>query len=606
MRAQIDRAPLSPGVYIFRGEGKKILYVGKAIRLRDRLKAYVPPVKDERPSVLLLVPQIREVEWLITDTEKEAILLENSLIKTHRPRYNISLRDDKSYVSLRLTKHAHPRLFVTRNIVRDGSEYFGPYSSAAGVRQTLKLIQQLFRVRDCTDSFYSQRSRPCMRYEIKRCTAPCVALVTPEAYAEQVRQACLFLIGQKDELVARLRKEMEEASEGTRFEEAALLRDRLADVEGTLEPQEVESRSDERDADAIGLSGDADATLIKVLKIRKGRLIAADEFLTEEPVGSSSEIVRAFFQEYYLADYPGHEIPPQLLLPIDVDDQSSFETLFAERAGHKVTLFVPKRGAAQRLLVLAERNAASAFGERKRKTEKNQRAMSELQFKLKLPRLPKRIEGYDISNLQGAEAVGSMIVFVDGEPDKTKYRQFNIRSVKVPDDFAMLREMFERRFRKMSAENRPDLILVDGGRGQLRQATEALREAGMTDLPIASIAKEREAQPDRIFLPGQKNPILFPRSSPVLHLLQGVRDEAHRFGITRHRRARSRATIGSVLNRIPGIGPKRQRALLRAFGSVDEISRAPLEELTKISGITAAAAQSIAKFFAKTEAPGEE
>lgn len=605
VKEQIDRAPESPGVYLFKGEKGKVLYVGKAIRLRNRLKSYVSPGRDERPSVLLLVPQIRDVEWLMTDTETEAILLENSLIKTHRPRYNIALRDDKSFVSLRLTKHGFPRLFVTRTIVRDGSDYFGPYSSAKDVRQTLKLIQKLFLVRDCTDTFFRARSRPCLRYEIKRCSAPCVDLVNEAAYVEQVRHARLFLGGNKDQLVGRLQGEMDQASSEMRYEEAGRLRDRLSAIEGTFEPQKVESRSEDRDADAIGLSGDADATLIKVLKIRKGRWIAADEFLAEEPISSAALITRTFLQQYYLADFPGHPIPPQLLLASDVSDASAFETLLGDRAGRRVRILTPKRGTARKLLGLAEKNAASSFAERKRKSEKNQKVLAELAFKLKLNGPPKRIEGYDISSFHGAEPVGSMVVFVDGEADPTRYRHYTIRSVKGSNDFAMLKEMFDRRFAKLRPENRPDLLLVDGGRGQLRQAADALAEVG-ADIPILSIAKEKEAAPERLFLPGQKNPIVYPKSSPLLHLLQRVRDEAHRFGITRHRRARSKKTLQSVLGRVPGVGLKRQRSLLKNLGSAEKVSTASLEELLQVPGIPRSTAESIRDFFGKTDQPSEE
>jgi excinuclease ABC subunit C len=614
VKEQIDRAPETPGVYLFKGADGKVLYVGKAIRLRDRLKSYLNPLRDERPSVALLVPQIHDVEWLMTDTEKEAVLLENSMIKTHRPRYNISLRDDKSYVSLRLTKHKYPRLFITRAVVRDGSDYFGPYSSVADLRQTLKLIQQLFRVRDCTDSFFAARSRPCLRYEIKRCSAPCVGQPQPERYAEQVRQATLFLGGNKEELVRRLESEMRRASEDLRYEDAARLRDRVAAVAGTLEPQRVESREDERDADAVGLFGDAEATLIKILKIRKGRWVSADEFMTGEPVSASREITRAFLAQYYLADYPGHEIPPQLLIACDVEDAGTFEALLGERAGRRVRLVNPQRGTARKLLGLAEQNVRSAFAERKRKSEKSRKVLAELAAKLRLPRPPKRIEGYDISSFHGAEPVGSMIVFMEGEPDPSRYRQYGIRSVKGADDFAMLKEMFGRRFAKLSEENRPDLIVVDGGRGQLRQALDALAEAAAEGFAVISIAKEKELvsrtgrkyAPERLFLPGQKNPLVFVPSSPVLHLLQRVRDEAHRFGITRHRRARNRNALQSILGRIPGVGPKRQRSLLKELGSVERVSLASTGDLCNVAGISKTVAASIHDYFEKLRNSSEE
>ncbi len=604
-REQIKRSPEGPGVYILKGKSQQILYVGKAIRLRDRLKSYLNLNRNERPSMTLLIPQVEEVEWLLTDNEKEALLLENSLIKAHRPRYNISLRDDKSYVSLRLTQHLFPRLFVTRQIDRDGSEYFGPYSSVSDLRQTLKLVQKIFLTRDCSDSFYDSRTRPCLRYQIKRCSAPCVGYVSQESYAEQVRHAKIFLSGNKELLISRLQSEMNQASMNLKYEEAAILRDRLTAIEETLRPQKVESRRDHRDADTIGLAGDSQATLIKVLKIRKGRLIGADEFLTHEPICADKEITRAFIAQYYLADFPGHEVPSQLLMEKKIEDLEMFQILLSERSGGKVKLLTPKRGAAHRLLKLAQRNAASSLAERKRKSDRTQKLLSELAQKLSLKSIPKRIEGYDISSFHGAQPIGSMVVFIDGEPDKSKYRHYGIRSVKGSNDFAMLREMFERRFQKLTESDRPGLILVDGGRGQLRQALDVLKNLNIQDLAVVSMAKEKELKsksgkryaPERLFLPGQKNPLVFPSSSPLLHLLQRVRDEAHRFGITRHRRARKKETFQSILQRIPGVGLKRQRALLKSFGSVEGIQNASMEQLQAVSGFNKKVAQGVQDFF---------
>ncbi|HLG20809.1 MAG TPA: excinuclease ABC subunit UvrC [Bdellovibrionota bacterium] len=611
---QIERAPQSPGVYLLKGAEENVLYVGKAKRLRDRLKAYVVPGRDERPSVQILVPQVETVEWLLTDNEKEALLLENSLIKTHRPRYNILLRDDKSYASLRLTRHAFPRLFVTRKIVRDGSEYFGPYSSVADLRQTLKLIQKLFQIRDCSDSFFDRRTRPCLQHQIRRCTAPCVKWVREDQYAGQIQQAKLFLAGDKLTLIERLKSEMTAASTDQLYEEAAQLRDRMLAVEGTLEPQKVESRKDERDADAIGLAGDEDATLVKILKIRRGRLISADEFFVNEPISSAPEITRAFLQQYYLSDFPGHEIPPQLLVQHSVSDAAIFESLLADRCGRMVKILQPQRGTAHRLLLLSERNAVSSLAERKRRSERNVKLLENLQRKLHLPRLPKRIEGYDISNFHGAQPVGSRVTFIDGEADKTKYRHYGIRTVKGSNDFAMLHEMFERRFRTMSEDDRPDLVLVDGGKGQLRQIVEVARDLGISDLSLASLAKEKELRsrsgrkyaPERVFLPGQKNPLIFAPSDPLLHLLQRVRDEAHRFGITHHRKARNKATLQSILSRIPGVGPKRQRALLKSLGSLERIQAASIEEISAVKGMTAPAARMLFDFFHRVEDASEE
>ncbi len=611
---QIERAPQSPGVYLFRGKGEKVLYVGKAIRLRDRLRSYRKPNRDERPSVLLLVPQIESVEWLLTDNEKEALLLENSLIKTHRPRYNINLRDDKSYVSLRMTKHPFPRLFITRKIIKDGSQYFGPYASVADLRKTLKLLQQIFQIRDCTDSFFSNRSRPCLRHQIKRCSAPCVGDATSEGYEKQVRQASLFLKGEKGELVERLAREMEEASSALRYEEAAMIRDRIEAVEETLEPQSVESRSHDRDADAIALAGDQEATLIKVLKMRNGRLLAADELLTSEPIGSAPEITRAFLAHYYLAEFPPPEIPSQLLLAHPISDAEGFEALLTERRGRRVRILYPKRGEGLRVLKLAERNSQSSLGERKRKSEKNQRLLEALEKKLQLPSLPRRIEGYDISAFHGADPIGAKVVFVDGEKDKTQYRSYRIRNVKGSNDFAMLREVFLRRFAKLDPDRRPDLVLVDGGRGQLRQIVDVLSELKVEGIPVVAMAKEKElvsrsgkrSAPERFYLPGQKNALVLPANSSLLHLLQRIRDEAHRFGITRHRKSRHRHTLRSLLERVPRIGPKRQKILLRKIGSLEQIKTTSTEELATIPGISRDAAEAVTQFFSASPDRSEE
>jgi len=611
---QIERAPQSTGVYLFKDEKKNILYVGKALRLRDRLKSYVKLNRDERPSIALLVPQIQEVEWLLTDNEKEALLLENSLIKSHRPKYNIELRDDKSYVSLRLTPHKFPRLFITRKIIKDGSVYFGPYSSVRDLRQTLKLLQRIFLLRDCSDSYFKNRSRPCLRYQIKRCSAPCVDYVDEAAYGAQVLQARQFLSGNKKDLIQSLHQSMVNASESQEYEKAAVLRDRFVAIQSTLEPQKVESRKDEQDADAVGIAGDGDATLLKVLKIRKGRLVGADEFLVQEPVSASEEIFRAFLQEYYLQGFPGREIPPQLLLPALMADAKSFEVLLSDQSQRRVRLHVPKRGKSFRLLKLAERNARSSLGERKRKSEHTTMLLNEVARKFKLRRFPKRIEGYDISTFHGAQPVGAMIVFMDGEADSTKYRHFNIRTVKGSNDFAMLKEMFERRFRKLDDTNRPDLVLVDGGKGQLRQAMDVLQKLQIEGFNVIAIAKEKELRtrsgkrlaPERFYVPGQKNAIVLPKSSKILHLLQRVRDEAHRFCITRHRKARKSSTLQSVLGQIPGIGPKRQKVLLKAFRSLDHIARATLDELKSTKGMTESCAAEVFNHFRSQKNASEE
>jgi excinuclease ABC subunit C len=441
-----------------------------------------------------------------------------------------------------------------------------------------------------------------------------VGLVSEAGYAEQVRGATQFLLGDKAGVVRELRARMEEASGSQRYEEAATHRDRMRAVEETLEPQRIEDRRDRRDADAIGLAGDDTATLVKVLKVRDGRVTGADEYFVPEPVAAGSEIARAFLQHHYLAETLDRMPPPELFLGVRVPDEGGFESLLSERRGRRVRLVRPKRGRGLRLLRLAERNAAASLAERKRRSERNEALLGELGRALRLARIPRRIEGYDISNLHGAEPYGSMVVFTDGEADRNRYRYYRIRSVKGSNDFAMLREVFERRFRKLEDENRPDLVLVDGGKGQLRQAVDVLREAGVSGVELVSIAKEKELvsrsgkkyAPERIFLPGQKNPLVFAPSSPVLHLLQRVRDEAHRFGITRHRRSRGKSALASILRRIPAVGPSRQKALVRALGSVERIAASSVEELSRVAGMTRPAARSVYDFFRAAAADGDE
>lgn len=602
----IERSPDSCGVYLMKGGDQKILYVGKALRLRDRLRSYVHPERDTRPSVQLLVPLIEDVEWLITATEKEALLLENSLIKSHRPKYNISFRDDRSYVSLKITQHAFPRLHVTRKIFQDGGKYFGPYSSSNDVRRTLKLVQKIFKLRDCSDAYFNARKRPCLQYQIKRCSAPCVNYISEEAYAREAQEAQLFLHGNREELTRKLKKEMKEASEDLKFEQAAALRDRLASVEATLEPQIVESRKDDRDADVLGIFGDSSASLVKVLKVRKGRLTGADEHFIEEPITAAQEILRAILQSYYLSEKAGGDIPSQLIFGQDIPDAEAFQTLFMDKYGKKTTFVFPQRGLANRLLDLAQKNAESSFEERKRKSRLNHELLDNLRRHFNLSNFPKRIEGYDISNFHGASPIGSMVVFVDGEPDKRQYRGYNIKTIKGSNDFGMLREMFLRRFAKVvEGGTRPDLVLVDGGKGQLAQAVEVLKELNIEGIDVMSIAKEKELKsrsgkkyaPERFFFPGRKNSVVLPPSSKLLHLLQRVRDESHRNGITKHRKGRKKATLQTVLSRIPGVGAVKQKTLLIHFGSVDAILASTLDQLEQAPGLNKKTARAVYDFF---------
>ncbi|MCB0309434.1 MAG: excinuclease ABC subunit UvrC [Bdellovibrionales bacterium] len=612
----IEPAPNSTGVYLMKNHQGHVLYVGKAIRLRDRLKAYVHPERDTRPSVSLLVPKIEDIEWLLTETEKEALILENSLIKSHRPKYNISFRDDRSYLSLKLTtSHKFPRLFATRKIVNDKSMYFGPYASSQDARRTLKLVQKIFQVRDCSDSYFKQRKRPCLQYQIRRCSAPCVDLVNQDVYKGQVQDAVLFLNGKKDDLIQRLKQDMHEKSRNLDFEHAKVIRDRLQSIESCKLELCPQSRSDDRDADIFGIFGDESATLIKVIVVRGGRLTGTREHFLEEPVEASAEMIRALLQSYYLSERGLLEPPRQLIFGHEVSDSEAFEALLSERHGRAIRCLFPKRGLPHRLLQLANRNAQTAFHERKRKSALNHQLLTALQKEFKLNRFPKRIEGYDISSFHGASPIGSMVVFIDGESDPRQYRAYNIRNIKGSNDFGMLREMFERRFTKIkNGEEKPDLVLVDGGKGQLSQLVDVLKDLNIEGIDVMSIAKEKELKtrsgkkysPERFFFPGRKNAIVLEASSKILHLLMRVRDEAHRFGITRHRQSRKKSTLQSILARIPGVGPTRQKRLLTHFGSIKNIQTAKLEELEKVPGLHRDVARAVYDFFRQLNSAGEE
>lgn len=612
LQEKILRAPQSPGVYIFKDAKDRYLYVGKANNIRSRLQSY-SMLRDERPSIPLMVPKIEHVEWFLTDHEKEAFILENNLIKSYRPKYNIMYRDDKSYVSLKLSKHAYPRLFKTRNIVQDGSQYFGPFTSVAGVNHTLKLIQKIFQVRDCTDHYFAQRVRPCLRHQIKLCSAPCVGNIPKEEYMEQVLQIRDFMKGDTSNIVKKMKADMDHAAQQTEYEKAASLRDRIYAIEEIVKPQRAESRRNQRNTDAIGIFGDQDATIIKLLKIRNGKMTAVEEFFVEEPVTSSSEILRSFIQQHYINVISGSNIPSELILKESVPDLNLALDLLSEQKGTKVRACFPEKGEKFKLLNLAEKNAQTSFLERKRKSEVNLKILSDIQTLLHLPNIPKKIEGYDISNIQGMHSYGSHVVFVDGERDRSQYRLYKIKTVTGPNDFASMKEMLERRLKKVDSNNRPDLLLIDGGKGQLRQAIDVLKELKL-DIPVVSIAKEKELvsrsgtkyAPERLYLPGQMNPIVLVPSSPVLHLFQRIRDEAHRFGIENHRRRRSKETIHSLLKQIPGVGPKKQRILLTSFDSIEAIQRATLEEIEAVVGIDQKTAQSIFSFFRAMSSSNEE
>jgi excinuclease ABC subunit C len=533
--------PRKPGVYLFKDAGGVVLYVGKAKRLRDRVQSYCIEGRDLRPQVAFLIKRAVDIDYIVTASEKEALLLENTLIKEYHPRYNIHFRDDKSYVSIRLGReHEVPGVALTRRVKKDGARYFGPYESAAAAREAVEQIIRFIRLRSCSDREYANRIRPCMEYDIGRCTAPCVGRVSRDDYAAQVEEGALFLTGCRHELLHRLEARMALAAEGQHYEEAARLRDAIALLHRILEKQTV-VRHHGGTHDAVGFAREGGRIAICVFSVRDGALISRRLWQAPETVGDDSAVLAEFLLQHYEEKAV---IPPRILLPQRIEGIAEIQAILMERREGAVAIAVPLRGPMRKLLDLAEHNAREALA-RKAREKSDIKILERLGQKLKLRTLPEAIECVDISNLSGREAMGSIVAFVHGLPDKSRYRLYTIRSLATPDDFAMMVEVLSRRFRAelplRGVDTRPpmpDLLLVDGGKGQLAVAGRALAECGVK-LPLAAIAKGEGNVPDRIFLPGRKNPLNLRAGSPELLFLQRIRDEAHRFGLSAHRRKRS-------------------------------------------------------------------
>jgi len=595
--------PARPGVYLMRDKSGKVIYVGKAKDLRARVRAYFSNA-DERSQIQFLVRRVEDIEALVTASDKEALILENNLIKQYKPRYNIRLKDDKSYISIKVTTaHPWPRIFTTRKIVKDGSRYFGPYSSAVAARETIDIIEKHFLLRNCTDHNFRNRSRPCLQYQIKRCMAPCVLPVSEELYREQVHQAMLFIDGKRQELVSELKQRMREKSDALEFEAAARIRDQIQAVEKTLEKQRMVSHWG-ADQDIFGLYREGGFIEVQVLLVRQGKLTDSHSYSLEDLEFPDEEIVASVLTQFYQGQ---RFTPDEILLPVELEDRTAREEYLSEHKGRKVEILCPQRGDKRHLVQMAEENAAQSFAERHDQEKAREKMLRELQEHLRLKRYPQRIECFDISTIHGAHAVGSMVTFINGEPDKNLYRHFRIKTIDASsggDDFGMMLEMLKRRFARGKEEaDLPDLIVVDGGKGQLGMALTAMEELGITEVDAVGLAKMRvqaaarsaeiERTEERVFLPGQSNPVVLRRNSNALFLLQRVRDEAHRFAITYHRRLRAKQTLYSALDRIPGVGGARKRALLRAFGSVKRIEAATLDELLKVPSVNERVAQEI-------------
>ena len=670
LKQKLDTLPTQPGCYLMKDKAGDVVYVGKAVNLRSRVGQYFQERSgDTRAFIPFLEDLLSDVEVMITPSEKDAVLLENELIKKFRPRFNVKLRDDKNFISLRLSNtHPYPRLEVVRRIRKDGARYFGPFASASSIRETLSIVNRHFQLRTCTDSVMSNRRRPCLQYQIKRCPAPCVYSVPQEEYRRSVDEVALFLEGKADELTGQLTGRMKDASGKLEFERAAQLRDQLHAIERSLEKQRT-VLGDLIDQDVLGFYREGPALEIHLLFFRNGRLTGGRSFGFGKQEFPSEELLSSFLDQYYES---GAFIPKELLLPVHLADAEMREVWLSEKKGERVRVHVPERGEKVRLVEMAMENARQSYEEKARSQKSQLEALTRLQSRLRLPRLPRRIECFDISTFQGQLTVGSQVVFSDGEPDKSGYRLFKVRGEAAGDDFASMLQVLTRRLKRgIEEQNLPDLLVVDGGKGQLNVARAALKEAALTlqDVPLAGLAKSRvledeerfaarqgfrvvdawatragpepevpqiagdaetgaavpqppprrgrsrqkgrfvksdiERSPERVFLPGQKNPVVLRQNTSELHLLARLRDEAHRFAITFHRKLRRERNFRSMLEEIPGIGDKRKRGLLSHFGSLRRIRAASAEEIAEVEGFNLQLAERVQRFLTAQSAEAE-
>jgi excinuclease ABC subunit C len=634
LQAQLQALPSRPGVYIMRNSEGEAIYVGKAANLRSRVRSYFGSPHSFEAKVRRLVEQIADFEFIVTDSAQEALILEATLVKRHQPFFNVRLKDDKHYPYLKIDlANPWPRVEITRRVQPDGgNRYFGPYASAGSVRKTLDLVKKLFPWRSCTKAITGKDPRPCLDYYIHRCIAPCSGYCSREEYDNVIRQVILFLEGRADEVVKELRQKMAEAAEGWEFERAAALRDQIRAVERVTERQAM-ATTEFIDTDVFGLARQDNRACVQVFFIRATKVIGRDTFtlegVSDEP---DEQVVASFLKQFYQsATY----VPRRILLPCRVEEAPLIQSWLSQMRGSKAELVTPQRGEKRRLVAMAEDNAREALQMMQARwladSGKTRAALEELQEELNLPALPQRIECYDISNIGGTSAVGSMVVFLDGRPRSAEYRRFRIKTVAGADDYAMLQEVLRRRFKRASARGEPvepradsgparpstgpsaalrtgsgradegevghiepwailpDLVIVDGGKGQLNAALDVMRDLGVGDIPAAGLAKQHE----ELFVQDMSEPIVLPRMSQALYLVQRIRDEAHRFAITYHRGVRQRASVRSALDAIPGIGPKRKRALLRKFGSVQRIRQASLDDIAATPGFTRALAERV-------------
>jgi excinuclease ABC subunit C len=594
LESRLATIPTRPGVYLLKDRQGRVIYVGKAVNLRARVRCYVRG-GDERSQVRFLVGHLAEFETLVTATEKEALILENNLIKQYRPRYNIRLKDDKSYVSVKVTlQDAWPRVLVTRKIVRDGARYLGPFHNAAAVRDTLDTVRKVFPLRTCSDAVFRNRARPCIEYDIKRCLAPCVHPVDRGVYDEHLRQAMLLIEGRSREVAAALGARMALAAEAERFEEAARLRDQIRSIEKTQERQQALTHWGV-DQDVFGLYREGGAVEVQILLVRDGKLVGHHGYGFEGWEFDDAEVLEAVLTQFYHGS--DRQVPDEVLLPVAVSDAAVRAEYLSEHAGRRVAMLVPQRGDKRRLIAMAQTNAEQGFRARRDAEVHGRRQVQDLQRRLRLPEAPSHVECLDIATFQGGETVGAVVAFREGRPWKDGYRRFRIRSVTGTDDFASVAEVLRRRLAGGSRQqDPPQLFVIDGGPGQLAAARAVLQDLGFERVPVVALAKERlerdptasalRRRPERVFVPGRKNPLVLRANSSALFLLQQLRDEAHRFANAYHRRLRARRRLASPLDEVPGVGKARRRAILRTFGNAEGVRRASIDQLAALPGVT--------------------
>lgn len=607
IESQVESLPHRSGVYLMRDLDGEVIYIGKAVDLRSRVRSYFHESAQAHPKTRALVAEVDGLEFIVTDSELEALILEANLIKKHRPRYNVRFKDDKRYPYIKVgLSDPYPKVTITRRIEQDGSRYFGPYTSSGAVHETLDLLRKSFPYLTCNREITGEDERPCLYYEIKRCLGPCIGAVSQSEYRAMIRGLVRFLEGHGEEVIAELQDRMQSAAEGWQYEQAASLRDQLRAVQSVVRQQKVVSVAG-ADQDVIAFAREEDDACVQVFFVRGGKLLGREYFVLE---GTREEddrqVMTAFLKQFYEeAAY----VPPEVLLPDQIDEAMIIERWLRQKRGEKVTLRVPRRGKKRELVKMAAENAAETLAalrvQWQADAHKQEQALAELEEALELPRTPARIECYDISTIQGSETTGSMVVFVQGVPRKSHYRRFTVRGVEGQDDYASMREVLERRFQRWQIAQSeemvgtrdtkgwaklPELLLVDGGKGQLAVAVEVLASFDLcTSVSVAALAKQHE----EIFLPDRADSVLLPRRSQGLFLVQRIRDEAHRFAVRHHRDRRRRVGLASTLESIPGVGPARRKALLQAFGSIEAIRAASLEELEAVPRLPHAVAEAI-------------